>query len=824
MEDLEHSSRLRSLRWKALITLSLILLLVNASLALLAYRQSVAQFELQQADIRQSQTRQLNALLEEGFERMSKLAYFVPLLETYDPADTLAVHLAKVLDQHGFMLDVEWDIRTVQLIAPDGELWTFSPSGGELPEALMARFEREPDENVDALLCRMECLQYSAVPILWKEELSGRLILSRTIADPLQEFHALTGAQVAMLRSADRERVQDAPVHTPRVFGMAVPAITDASQTLPLIEAAAASGILAAIDQQPAVMSLQGEWYEFYRIVPDLSEGVRTYVVNRVTAQQLAIRDSLRNSIFIGILGLIVSESLLLLVLHAPLARIRRLVATLPLLAENRFDTLRERLPWRSGRGMSMDEIDVMVHAVGRLTDRMEDMQRRRDEAESRLVWLADHDPLTHLFNRRRFTEGFESILQQAVRYERRGALLFFDLDQFKDVNDLSGHHAGDSLLRRVADRLRLLLRASDLLGRLGGDEFAVVMPESSEEQALAAADRIQAVIQEIVLSVRQHRHRVSASIGIVLFPDHGADSHTLLANADLTMYMAKDKGRGRCQVFSLEDQAREKVDARVVWMDQIDQALKQGRFELYFQPIVELASGVIRHAEALIRMRDAEGGLVFPDSFIPIAEKSGRIQAIDHWVLGRAIETLARHPGLCLSINLSANAMDDETLLPSLRSLLRHHKIDAERVTFELTETVAVNSLFNATRLMQRIHALGCRFSLDDFGSGFASYAYLRRLPVDNVKIDGEFVRGLAESESDRIFVKAITDIAHSLGKRVVAEFVESSELMEILREMGVEYAQGYHIGRPMPEDALMERLGHGAAGASDWAQSRRM
>jgi diguanylate cyclase (GGDEF)-like protein len=582
------------------------------------------------------------------------------------------------------------------------------------PAELAARLAAQPEETVNLLVCTLECFQYSAVPILWRDRFSGTLVLSRSLADSLQEFNARTGAEVAILRDRGASGPPPGTAPIPQVAGMAMPAITNAQQTVAVVEAAARNGVLAAANAAPAIMQLKGDWYEFFQLEPALAAGVQTLVINQVTAQQLAIRHATRNSVLIGILGLVLSETLLLVVLHTPVSRIRRLVALLPLLAENRFQDLRDRLPMRRLRRAPSDEIDVMVNTVGRLTNRMEDLQRRRAEAEERLVWLADHDPLTQLFNRRRFTDDFDRMLDRALRYRRTGALLFFDLDQFKDVNDLSGHEAGDTLLRLVADRLRSLLRSSDLLGRLGGDEFALVLPESSAQHALTVANRVQELIQDIVLTVRRHRHRVFASIGIVLFPEHGRDAHDLLANADLAMYQAKDRGRGRCHLFSIKDQAREKVDARVIWMDQIDQALKHDRFELHFQPIVELATGIIRHAEALIRMRDAEGGLVYPGSFIPVAEKTGRMQVIDHWVLGRSIATLARNPGLCLSANLSANAMEDDTLLPDLEKLLAEHDVAAERLTFELTETVAVNSLLNATRLMQRIQDLGCRFALD--------------------------------------------------------------------------------------------------------------
>jgi EAL domain-containing protein (putative c-di-GMP-specific phosphodiesterase class I) len=297
----------------------------------------------------------------------------------------------------------------------------------------------------------------------------------------------------------------------------------------------------------------------------------------------------------------------------------------------------------------------------------------------------------------------------------------------------------------------------------------------------------------------RSRRHQVSASIGIVLFPEQGRETHQLMANADLAMYQAKEKGRGRWHIFSAADQSRERADARVLWGQHIAEALNQDRFELRFQPIVAVATGRIVHYEALLRMRDAQGGIVYPDRFVPVAEKTGQIQAIDHWVLSHALGIMSTRPGLRMSVNLSANAMEDPLLLPDVEQLLKRFGVEPASLTFEITETAAINSILRATRLMRGIQRLGCRFALDDFGSGYASYAYLRQLPVDDVKVDGAFIRNLARSREDRIFVKAITDIAHGMGKRVVAEFVEDGEILSVLEELGVDFAQGYHFGRPV-------------------------
>jgi diguanylate cyclase (GGDEF)-like protein len=539
------------------------------------------------------------------------------------------------------------------------------------------------------------------------------------------------------------------------------------------------------------------DWFEIFRL-PGLAPGVDALVLNQVTAQREAIGAATRDSILIGVAGLVLSEGLLLLVMRTPLARLRRLARMLPQLAEQQFAELRKGLGSLNTALPLRDEIDLMVSTVSTVAERMETMERDREEARAGLMWLADHDPLTRLLNRRRFNAELSQVVRLAVDRGEQGALLFVDLDQFKDVNDISGHHMGDRLLQRVAEQLETSSRTRGLLGRLGGDEFALILPVADTEQAIGMATRLQQRIQSVIVHSRSWRHQVSASIGIVLFPQHGTDAQQLMADADLAMYQAKEKGRGRWHLFSPKDQGRERANARVLWAERIAAALADNRYELHFQPIMELATGRVWRAEALLRMRDPRGELVLPFSFIPIAEETGQIEAIDHWVLSNAIALMAGHRGLCLSINLSANALQDPSLLPDIERLLATHRINPADLTFEVTETVAINSLRNATRLMRSIQEIGCRFALDDFGSGFASYAYLRQLPVDDVKIDGAFIRDIAYSREDQIFVRAVTEMAHGMGKRVIAEFVENEEIVRVLRDIGVDFAQGYHIGRP--------------------------
>ncbi|SCX82495.1 PAS domain S-box-containing protein/diguanylate cyclase (GGDEF) domain-containing protein [Nitrosospira sp. Nl5] len=434
---------------------------------------------------------------------------------------------------------------------------------------------------------------------------------------------------------------------------------------------------------------------------------------------------------------------------------------------------------------------------------------------EGRLAWLADHDPLTDLFNRRRFQEELEQMLNLAARYNYSGALLFFDLDQFKYINDTSGHQAGDALLKMIARMLLGSIRSVDILGRLGGDEFAVILPQTTAEGAIEVAKNALISLSQGKLTINGRAHKASASIGIALFPEHGNNVHDLLAAADLAMYQAKEAGRGGWHLFSDEEKTRERMHTLVYWKEKIEYSFLHDKFFFHFQPIMHIPSRTIDHYEVLLRMPDNDGAILAPHLFIPAAEQTGLIHAIDHMVLRKSIALSAeiQHRGhnVRFSINLSAHAFHDPELLSILTEAFVHYGADPTMFMFEITETAALEDLPAARKLMETIKMLGCSFTLDDFGVGFSSFYYIRQLPIDVVKIDGSFIRNLADSPDDQILVRALCDVARGFGKKTTAEFVENSATLSVLERMEVDYAQGYFIGMPAPasESPLKDLLG---------------
>ncbi len=459
-----------------------------------------------------------------------------------------------------------------------------------------------------------------------------------------------------------------------------------------------------------------------------------------------------------------------------------------------RDGTLRD-IVWVHTRLKETHSSQIAVLSVGLdVTDRV--------RAEARLAWLATHDPLTGLFNRHRFQEELERTVAELSRSQRSCALVLFDLDNFKDINDSSGHAAGDALLKMLAKLLKERARSSDTVARLGGDEFAVLMADTTVFGAETFARGLNERLLETPFHYAGKTYRISASVGIAMIPHHGSNVEDLMANADLAMYQAKQSGRGRFHTFSFEDQTREGAEKRVYWKEVIIRALEHKRFLFHFQPIADAVSQAIVYHEALLRLCQEDGTLILPGVFIDAAQRSGIISAIDRFVVEEALRVLkenaARGLKPVLAINLSANALADTQWTEPLRTEVKAGRLNPRQILFEVTETAAVADVAAARKVMEAMSALGFQFAIDDFGAGFASFHYLKHLPFTYVKIDKSFTSKLATDLGDRAFVQAIVTLAHGYGQKVVAEGVEDEAILQLLRELGVDYVQGFHIGRP--------------------------
>ncbi|MGF1528764.1 MAG: putative bifunctional diguanylate cyclase/phosphodiesterase [Candidatus Competibacterales bacterium] len=434
-------------------------------------------------------------------------------------------------------------------------------------------------------------------------------------------------------------------------------------------------------------------------------------------------------------------------------------------------------------------------------------------QSQLRVRELADKDPLTQLINRRRFCELLREQINHCHLTGSSGALLLLDIDQFKYINDTFGHDAGDQFLQMVSRHLRQALSADDILGRLGGDEFGVLLLGADGQGAIQASRELLAYLRQREFNWRGSCMPFSASVGIALFPEHGSVVGDLLARADSAMYSAKERGRNTYHLFQEEIDVKRMQD-KVLWEERIRSALKDNRFQLYFQPIVHLDSGDIIHYECLLRLREGEQ-IIGPGAFIAIAERFGTIRDVDYWVVRNAIRTQGstmggRHP-VTLAINLSGRHFSDSPseLLEVIEEATKTFAADPTRIIFEVTETAAVENFEVASEFIHALHHRGYRFALDDFGVGFASFEYLRNIQVvDYVKIDGSFVRQLHQNKVDRFFVSAIAELARSLRVDPIAEFVENRQIVDCLRELNVSLGQGYYFAPPQPTFLPVQRL----------------
>jgi len=420
-----------------------------------------------------------------------------------------------------------------------------------------------------------------------------------------------------------------------------------------------------------------------------------------------------------------------------------------------------------------------------------------RKAAESRLAWLASRDPLTGLYNRRAFQDRVEKALNSGIP----GAILFMDLDQFKDVNELSGHPAGDRLLELVARNIEDNLGSRGIVARLGGDEFSVLLENSGDGEAIQIAKAIEKILDNTSLLLPDgRRHRTSVSIGIACYPLHGHTPADLMANADVAMYKAKESSLNRWHILSTLDEAKTELQERVYWIERIRYALKNDEFELMAQPIARLADREVKHYEILLRLRGENGELISPCHFIPIAERSGQIIQIDRWVIRKSLQLLSllNNTEITISVNLSGHTLHDKELKQFLEQEVIDSGANPEKLILEVTETAAVTDFITARDMLQSLRNIGCKTALDDFGVGFSSFHYLEKLPIDYIKIDGSFIREICSNNNRKVIVKAISDISTGLGKQAIAEFIEDEETIIALQSYGIKYGQGFHIGKP--------------------------
>jgi len=429
-----------------------------------------------------------------------------------------------------------------------------------------------------------------------------------------------------------------------------------------------------------------------------------------------------------------------------------------------------------------------------------------RKVIDAKLKYLVVHDELTSLLNRQNFERQLRLIINRNNLLPTHSALLFIDIDRFSIINELEGFETGDQLLVDVVSVIRNMLNKEDLFARIGSDEFCIFLENKSKKDIKQFANKIRETIYNFRFFTSDINYNTSLSIGIVKFNSVNTISHPneIISKARHACNLAKENGRNLVWEYNKNDHSVQQRHRDIFLAPLIRNALLDNKFFLVFQPVIDLSNGNISHYESLIRMQGENGETIYPNDFIPVAERMGLIHSIDLWVISEAIDFISNLPKdkshLSLTINLSGVAFQDKSLLPAIKEKLDLTWVHANRITFEITETAAVENFEQTREMILQIRALGCKFALDDFGAGFCSFNYLKSFPVDYVKIDGQFIRNLINDATDQVLVRSMTEIASKLGKKTIAEFVESPEIISTLKEMGIDYGQGYIFGKPKP------------------------
>lgn len=422
------------------------------------------------------------------------------------------------------------------------------------------------------------------------------------------------------------------------------------------------------------------------------------------------------------------------------------------------------------------------------------------------LSYQASHDLLTGLYNRRKFEENLEEILINVREEEKQHALFYLDLDNFKIINDTCGHVAGDEMLKQLPALFNEVLRSGDIIARLGGDEFGIILPNCGLQQAATIADKIRQKIKDYRFIWDEKTFEIGVSIGVIGINADNAEMSQVLSSADVACYAAKDAGRNRVHIYEPSDEAVSERYGQMQWTARITKALEEERFQLYQQPIVSVSDNKRNHLEVLLRMIDENGKVVLPGAFLSAAERYGLMREIDRWVISNVFKFMGKNnpadpvkgTDRVFAVNLSGDSVNDISLLDFILREKTKYNISLNNVCFEVTETVAISNLSKATVFINELKSHGCQFALDDFGKGLSSFAYLKNLPVDYLKIDGGFVKDISRDEIDRAMVESIQQIGEVMKLRTIAEHVEDKETLLVLQEIGVDYVQGYYLGRP--------------------------
>lgn len=798
-----------SVRWKVIALVSLLLVGISGYFIVNSERELKKLLDSQRRDVFLSYQNEIVGLLRQSYDHLLQLSDILPILES-GSNDEAAQPLDTLIDLHWDYISLNWGMESAQLFDDTENLisqWGYSrkPSTSATVKKVL-----ETGMPVSRLICIDTCQQVVTLPIISPDQQVMVLEFSTSLADTLRAFQQITQTDIGVLVSANG-RAGDLRVVQP--WSKRLAAMTHLQESMAILQEAAEQVSFATLQKQPQVFQRGEAYYEVSLVdLKTQSLGDAFFIIiEDMTHQHQQIFHAKQEAIRTALTSIILSGLLFLFAFWTAVIRLRGHAEILPILAERDFKLIREKLGGKKRWRFFRDELDVLDEAELRVADQLETMQLQIEKDTQRLESLALYDSLTQLANRHKLFKEIQQAVKESAHSDLYFGLLYLDLDNFKHVNDSLGHSVGDEVLKVAARRLQAGVREHDIVARLGGDEFCVLVKQlKRREDSGKVAENILAVLAEPV-KLGTAEFIISASIGIVTIPDHGMSTEQLLQNADIAMYRAKAEGRSNYRFY--DAQMSVVASQRMAMETQLRRAVAENQFELHYQPQVDLVSGKVVSAEALVRWLHPERGMIPPDDFIPLLEETGLITSLGEWIVKQACLAAKSWAGvdgepINIAINLSPRQFADPKLPQIIRDAMAESSLMPSQIEIEITESMVMSNIEESNQLLKYLQDLGVSIAIDDFGTGHSSLAYLKKLDIDVLKIDRTFVQDLPDDENDKAIVAAIIAMAHELKLKVVAEGIESLEQESFLKEHGCEMGQGYLYSKPLPNNKFVELL----------------
>lgn len=798
-----------SVRWKVIGLVGLLLIGLSSYFITHSERELKNLLELQRRDVFLSYQDKIEGLLDQSYDHLLQLSDIIPVLESHSSGDG-AQSLDIVINQHWEYISLNWGMQSARLFDSNGQLVSAWGDSHSLEKSAAVVQVLETGEPSSRMVCSNICRQLVTLPVISPDQQFVVLEITTTLADMLRSFQQITQADIGML-VPNHDKLND--LRTIRAWSKRLVAMTHLEKSMATLHKAAVQFPFESLQRQPQVVEQGSAYYEVSLV--DLATrnlGEASFIIiEDMSRQHQQINEARQEAIQTALTAIILSGLLFIFAFWGTVSRLRGHAEILPVLADRDFKLIREKLENNQQWRLFRDELDVLDEAELRVADQLEEMQLQITRDTQQLESLALYDSLTQLANRHHIFKEIQSAIKECENTDLYFGLLYLDLDNFKRVNDSLGHTVGDELLKVAAKRLQAGVREHDVVARLGGDEFCVLVKHlKRREDSGRVAEKILAVLAE-PLKLETAEFTISASIGIVTIPDHGMSTGQLLQNADIAMYRAKAKGRSNYQFY--DSSMSVIASERMALETELRKAIAEHQFELHYQPQIELHSGKIVSAEALVRWQHPERGMIPPDDFIPLLEETGLIIPLGEWIIKEACMAAKKWIGadgkpINIAINLSPRQFVDPNLPTIIRDAVIESGLLSSQVEIEITESMVMSNIEESNKLLKYLQDLGVRVAVDDFGTGHSSLAYLKKLDIDVLKIDRTFVQDIPDDENDKAIVAAIIAMAHELKLGVVAEGIESLEQEAFLKQHGCELGQGYLYSKPLPYKKFVKFL----------------